>query len=348
MSNVLEGTIAIESFRGLFIKNTVGLKCKKLTPKDYKEFKKEKELHFVMRTSSPTDVRRCLTPVRIVGIEVSTAISLAYEERKGIVENLKKGIVDTKSDKLITVEDLWNEYTNEKLINNDMSANYIKNNTYFFNKHMKSVCMPYKKENAQVSFNILVKTKKGNEDVETLQEVSKKQDVLQMDVKTGKAIIDQKKVVDIRDITAEMLNKKLTELKTGSYTKLRKHRPTGKHYVESIPYKPATAHQFIKVFNSMFEHAIDKKYITVNPMERLKAPKYKNERNFTVSEEKQKKLYKALMTYKEDKFRAIFMFLLNGRRKNEILTLTWKDVNFDTDTYTIQHYNSKNNEEYSY
>lgn len=350
LSNVLEDTISIEGFRGLFIKNTVGLKCKQLTAKDYKSFKKEKELYFVMRTTSPTEVRRHLTPIRLLGREVSTVISLAYEERKGIIENLKKGIDDSlnENDAFMTIEDLWNEYTTTKLIDNEMSENYVKNNTYFFNKHLKSLCMPYKTKKEQVKFNILITTIKDGVKVESLKEVSEQQEVIQLDSKTGLPIVNVKKVVKIGKISPEILNKKLTELKTGSYVKRRKHYASGKHYIESISYKPATAHQFIKVFGPMFEYAVDKKYIKVNPMARLKAPKYNNERNFTLSNEEQQKLYKALMTYPEDKFRAIFMFLLNGRRKNEALTLRWEDINFDEGFYTIRYFNSKNRQEYNY
>jgi len=46
-SNILKDTIPVEGYRGLFIKNTVGLKRDKLTKKDYGAFSKEKELLFI-------------------------------------------------------------------------------------------------------------------------------------------------------------------------------------------------------------------------------------------------------------------------------------------------------------
>lgn len=146
-----------------------------------------------------------------------------------------------------------------------------------------------------------------------------------------------------------MLNERMAELNTGSYARNRVDPKTRVKYIEFMPYKPATAHQFIKAFKPMFEFARKtKKYISKNPMSDMMAPDYQNARDFTLSDQKQRELYHALITYPELKFRAIFMFLLNGRRKNEVLTLTWDDIDFGNMKYHIRYYNNKNKKDYEY
>ena len=44
----------------------------------------------------------------------------------------------------------------------------------------------------------------------------------------------------------------------------------------------------------------------------------------------------------------MFLFLLRGRRKGEVLSLEWKDVNFEQKSYTIRDENSKIGETQKY
>jgi len=342
-SNILKDTIPVEGYRGLFIKNTVGLKRDKLTKKDYGAFKKEKELLFVMRTTSPRDTRRQLSPIRVVGKSMNKILGEADDERQEIIKELKSGISRREieaGEGAITIEDLWKEYTSVYLGLGKMTANYVKNNTYFFNKHMKPLFMPYKKKNEKIA-------------VRYEEEGSIKTKIITVGVPEkdgqGKPIIDEKKIVYIKDITTpDKLLKQLIEMNSGGYTRTRIDKGTKERYVEWVKYKPATAHQFLKVFHSMFDYAVKKKYMSINPMDTLEAPEYQNGRKLNLSEKKQKELYNALMNYSEIKFRAIFMFLLNGRRKNEVLSLKWDDVDFETMTYSIWYYNNKNKQNYTY
>jgi len=61
-------------------------------------------------------------------------------------------------------------------------------------------------------------------------------------------------------------------------------------------------------------------------------------------------LYKAIMTrYADDAYyRTLFLFALNGRRWNEIKTLTWECVNLDKNTYIILAEHNKIREEQEY
>lgn len=61
-------------------------------------------------------------------------------------------------------------------------------------------------------------------------------------------------------------------------------------------------------------------------------------------------LYKSIHTlYKDDPFyRALFLFVLFGRRWNEIRTLEWTDIDFSKNEFTIREENAKINETKTY
>lgn len=90
---------------------------------------------------------------------------------------------------------------------------------------------------------------------------------------------------------------------------------------------PSTADDIRKVFSTLFKMAIKKRWIDESPMEDVIFPEYDNKRDFTLSPEQSALLYQAMTNYPELKFRAIFMLMLEGRRKDEILDLTWDRVN---------------------
>ncbi len=90
---------------------------------------------------------------------------------------------------------------------------------------------------------------------------------------------------------------------------------------------PSTADDIRKVFSKLFKMAMKKKWIDESPMEDVIFPEYDNKRDFTLSPEQSALLYQTMTNYPELKFRAIFMLMLEGRRKDEILDLTWDRVN---------------------
>ena len=74
--------------------------------------------------------------------------------------------------------------------------------------------------------------------------------------------------------------------------------------------------------------------INKNPCDFIELPKFDNKRYFDYPISIQKRFIKAIWQNTDDNS-DIFFFLLHGRRKNEVLSLKFSDINFKTRTYAI-------------
>lgn len=106
-------------------------------------------------------------------------------------------------------------------------------------------------------------------------------------------------------------------------------------------YKPSYILTLKSCFNPLVLDAMEKGYIKKNFMIGLKYPEFDKNRYFSLSEKKAKALYKEILEIPDNQYRAMFMFLLRGRRANEVLSLQWQDIDFEANRYTIQAGNSK-------
>lgn len=79
----------------------------------------------------------------------------------------------------------------------------------------------------------------------------------------------------------------------------------------------------------------------VSPATQISLPPLNNERGLDLSITKIEELFKELRDFPLSPIREIFMFLMHGRRRNEVLTLEWTNVDFENSTYTIQTKNNK-------
>lgn len=93
-------------------------------------------------------------------------------------------------------------------------------------------------------------------------------------------------------------------------------------------YKPQTAKHLRNLIKAVFNYGIKKLYVNNNPAVRVEIPKFNNERKFYLSEEHSKALYHEILAISDHQYRLMFLFLLRGRRKGEVLSLEWQDVNF--------------------
>ena len=104
---------------------------------------------------------------------------------------------------------------------------------------------------------------------------------------------------------------------------------------------PRTAKAIQDYSRPVFNYAIGKGYIERNPAANVKLPKYDNKRYFEIDEDRARRLYKAILEYEEPLYRSIFIWLLHGRRLNEVLSLEWQHINLDAGTYEIVAANNK-------
>ena len=99
-------------------------------------------------------------------------------------------------------------------------------------------------------------------------------------------------------------------------------------------YKIKTVKNILAKLKVVFKLALKLEIINKNPCDFIELPKFDNKRYFDYSVAIQKRFIKAISENKEPSA-DIFFFLLHGRRKNEVLSLKFSDINFKTRTYTI-------------
>lgn len=106
-------------------------------------------------------------------------------------------------------------------------------------------------------------------------------------------------------------------------------------------YAPQTAKHQRNLIKAVFNYAIKKRYLELNPAQNVEIPRFNNERKFFIEAEKAKALYEEILNIPNDSYRLMFLFLLRGRRKGEILSLEWQDIDFYQKSYTIRDKNNK-------
>jgi len=68
----------------------------------------------------------------------------------------------------------------------------------------------------------------------------------------------------------------------------------------------------------------------------LKLPKFDNKVYFTITDEEAARLYEVITGYEIEQWRVYFSFLLHGRRRWEIVTLRWENVDLEREVYVIE------------
>lgn len=101
-------------------------------------------------------------------------------------------------------------------------------------------------------------------------------------------------------------------------------------------------YQFVNPVFKFFNMKAAKFGISISsPAKQQDLPPLNNERGLDLSLDEIKEVFNELKNYPITPVREIFMFLMHGRRFNEVVTLEWKDTDFDNSTYTIRALNNK-------
>jgi integrase len=104
----------------------------------------------------------------------------------------------------------------------------------------------------------------------------------------------------------------------------------------------------LEILNPVFKSAIANRIIIYNPCDGIKVKRPNTRKKVQDASKLLKEVFIAIKTTFSDDiyFQALFMFALQGRRKSEILTLKWKNIDFRNKFYTIE--NTKNGEDQTF
>ena len=99
--------------------------------------------------------------------------------------------------------------------------------------------------------------------------------------------------------------------------------------------KPKTVKNIKDLMQVVYKMAIKLEYAVHNPLYDVELPKFDNKRYFSYSLEHQQKLIKAIVNFQEPIYKDIFIFLLHGRRLNEVLSIEWNMIDLNEKLYYI-------------
>lgn len=98
---------------------------------------------------------------------------------------------------------------------------------------------------------------------------------------------------------------------------------------------PKTAKNINVIVQTVFNYAIRNEYTDKNPAQKVLFPKYDNKHNIDLSIEQIKSLITHTFNFPNPIHRDIFILALHGRRKEEILSLQWSQIDFALNVYHI-------------
>lgn len=113
-------------------------------------------------------------------------------------------------------------------------------------------------------------------------------------------------------------------------------------------YKVSHTRNFRDIISNCYKIAIHENLIDNNLAQHIEFPKFDNSRYFELDDDLRSRLVYAIKNIPFENYRAMFFFLLRGRRKGEVLKLSWSDLDLVNAKYVIQDYNSKTRERQEY
>ncbi len=99
--------------------------------------------------------------------------------------------------------------------------------------------------------------------------------------------------------------------------------------------KPKTVKNIKDLLQVIYKMGVRLEYISYNPLLSVELPKFDNKMHFNYPLEYQKRFINAILTFDEPIYSDIFIFLLHGRRLNEVLSLEWSMIDLDQKIYFI-------------
>ena len=109
--------------------------------------------------------------------------------------------------------------------------------------------------------------------------------------------------------------------------------------------KPRSVSRLVEVIRPIFKEAIENRVIEYNPLVGIKIKRYATKKIVVNAVDEFRMIYDAIQNefFHDPFYKAFFAFAMQGRRRNEIITLKWKDISFEYNYYVLR--DTKNNEE---
>ncbi|MDR2152389.1 MAG: site-specific integrase [Helicobacteraceae bacterium] len=98
---------------------------------------------------------------------------------------------------------------------------------------------------------------------------------------------------------------------------------------------PSTADKIKNMIKKVYDYAISRQWAIKNPATEIKLPKYDDSVEIDLTLEESKRLFRTIVNYLQPLTRGIFIFLLHGRRLNEVLSLTWDMIDVIKGVYYV-------------
>lgn len=124
------------------------------------------------------------------------------------------------------------------------------------------------------------------------------------------------------------------------------------HQIETIISKMKSEHGLsdrtqrgiLEVLNPVFKFALKNRLLSESPTEFIKVKVGSQKKPVVNATDTFKRVYTGISEYYHDNpfYRALFFFALIGRRKSEIFSLKWENINLDTSFYWLE--DTKNNQ----
>lgn len=98
---------------------------------------------------------------------------------------------------------------------------------------------------------------------------------------------------------------------------------------------PKTAKNVLAVVKTVFNYALKNEYIEKNYALFVEIPKFDNKYNIDLSTEQIKSLFDNIFNFENELYKDIFIVAMHGRRKNEVLSMQWYQIDLDLKVYHI-------------
>ncbi|GHV04845.1 hypothetical protein AGMMS50229_06970 [Campylobacterota bacterium] len=98
---------------------------------------------------------------------------------------------------------------------------------------------------------------------------------------------------------------------------------------------PKTCKNIISFCFSLYQFGIRLGYIDRNPVLGVQLPRYDNQKHITMNDKEYNAFYSAIDEQVDPFWRAFWLFMLHGRRLNEVLSISWHFIDLDTGKYSI-------------